>query len=79
MEARGQDPTETSGALHYSDMWPYNTHISSGRVDMPCLGSLQASFHDFELIWGKCRILIALVTVGNSPMTLLGLEQRRIG
>jgi beta-glucanase (GH16 family) len=49
MEARGQEPTQVLGTLHFGSPWPANTHVSHDYV-LPGKGTI-ADFHVYALEW----------------------------
>lgn len=50
MEARGQNPTEVSSAIHYGGQWPNNRFRTSGDINFPGV-DFSADFHIFALEW----------------------------
>jgi hypothetical protein len=66
MEGDGSVPDKTSSALHFSDVWPYNTHVSSGLLDPAvCEGGEAPSdfsdgLHDFQLFWDAGKMTFAV-------------------
>jgi hypothetical protein len=66
MEADGSRPNQVSSALHFSDVWPYNTHISSGLNDPSVCGSDNSGtdysdgFHDFVLYWDRNKMTMVV-------------------
>jgi len=57
MEGDGATPTKVSSALHYSDVWPYNTHVATGLAEPAVCGDgdpaidYSDGLHDFVLYW----------------------------
>lgn len=49
MEARGQQPNQVLGTLHYGSRWPNNAH-TSGRYQFP-QGQSIAEFHVYAIEW----------------------------
>jgi beta-glucanase (GH16 family) len=49
MEAKGQEPTQVLGTLHFGGRWPTNTHISKTYV-FPDKGTI-ADFHVYAIEW----------------------------
>lgn len=54
LEARGQEPHQVLGTLHYGSRWPANVHQSKEYV-FPDGGSI-AQFHDYALEWEPGQI-----------------------
>jgi beta-glucanase (GH16 family) len=49
MEARGQEPTEVLGTLHFGSLWPANIHVGETYV-LPRKGTI-ADFHVYAIEW----------------------------
>ncbi len=54
MEARGQEPTQVLGTLHFGSKWPANTRVGKDYV-LPGGGTI-AAFHSYTLEWEPSEI-----------------------